>query len=407
MLPISRASLVYGSNDGGRNVHDDHVEMRTQMLLVGAHLNLKPHQIRNTGKWLIMPGDIEGHLSEEDGRLYVIDAARMFPPSAPSAGRRVSLYNLLRPEFVRQNPAPLSSDAFFRWGDPDNQHQKHNSEVEQATHRLLSVIIPNFASSLTECPEPDALVALLHKNGINLRYLGLVHAHCGSAVVRLGLLREMVARTFKCYFHDQLRNMRVEGEQDFAHRAVLLFNVLFSAPQLAESVRFWHDLGRQLKSKYKVPLDPSHCCSVLDENGRDLLYVRLQQLTGVLFRVSHPPSHAQPFSFRAIQALLPIIKAVKLPPALSLDQYEAQYDAELRAREAALGTSGHPALVNLLLNMARVARWKGNEENARELTQRALTISLREAGVDEERLQDIQKLVLQVSGLVQGRGSLK
>ena len=95
------------------------------------------------------------------------------------------------------------------------------------------------------------------------------------------------------------------------------------------------------------------------------------------------------------------MKAVKLPPALSLEQYEAQYAAELRAREVALGTTGHPALINLLLNMARVARWKGNEEEARGFTQRALTISLREVGVDEERLLEMQRLVLQVSGIVQ------
>lgn len=400
VLPISRASLVYGSNDGGRNVHDDHAEMRNQMTLVGAHLNLKPHQIRNTGKWLIMPGDIEGHLSEEDGRLYVIDAARMFPPSAPVGGRRVSLYNLLRPELVRQNPVALSSDAFYRWGDPDNQ-MLHNKDVEQATVRLLRVVVPSFAATLTDAVEADALVALLHQHGINLRCLGLVHAHCASVAARSALLREMVARTWKCHFHDQLRTMRIDSEQDFAHRAVLLFNTLFAAPEAKESAVFWLELGRQLRRKYQVPLDPAHCITALEGSGRQLLYVRLQQLTGVLFRVSHPPSHAQPFSFRALKALVPIVKAVKLPPALSLEQYEAQYAAELRARETALGTTGHPALINLLLNMARVARWKGNEEEARGFTQRALTISLREAGVDEERLLEMQRLVLQVSGIVQ------
>jgi hypothetical protein len=37
------------------------------------------------------------------------------------------LYRLLRPELVKQNPVPLSSDAFSRWGL--HRAAQHNKEV--------------------------------------------------------------------------------------------------------------------------------------------------------------------------------------------------------------------------------------------------------------------------------------
>ena len=62
------------------------------------------------------PGDIEGHMGR-DGRFYVVDTARLFPPRTPTPGARgCILYRLLRPELVRKFGRPLSSDAFSRVG---------------------------------------------------------------------------------------------------------------------------------------------------------------------------------------------------------------------------------------------------------------------------------------------------
>lgn len=89
-------------------------------------LNLKPHKsgLNATEKDPDMwgPGDIEGHLGR-DGRYYLLDFSRACPPECPLPNQPMEkgslFFKLLRPELVRGNRAPLSSDALTRWGMND------------------------------------------------------------------------------------------------------------------------------------------------------------------------------------------------------------------------------------------------------------------------------------------------
>lgn len=56
------------------------------------------------------------------------------------------LYRLLRPELVRSNPVPLSSDAFSKW--PIEDAHSHNIEVMEATRRLETEVLPDCAAFL-------------------------------------------------------------------------------------------------------------------------------------------------------------------------------------------------------------------------------------------------------------------
>jgi hypothetical protein len=56
------------------------------------------------------------------------------------------LYRLLRPEFIKTNAVPLSSDAFSPADRNDPERLIHRQEVNEATARLFNVVIPNFAS---------------------------------------------------------------------------------------------------------------------------------------------------------------------------------------------------------------------------------------------------------------------
>ena len=71
--------------------------------------------LKGEPKFIYGPTDIEGHMGK-DGRSYVLDFQRVFPPESPAEGepRRSVLYNLLRPEFVAKYPNPLSSDALSK-----------------------------------------------------------------------------------------------------------------------------------------------------------------------------------------------------------------------------------------------------------------------------------------------------
>ena len=43
ILPISRDTIIYGSNDGGKTVHDSSPEFRARMKRAGEQLNIKGH----------------------------------------------------------------------------------------------------------------------------------------------------------------------------------------------------------------------------------------------------------------------------------------------------------------------------------------------------------------------------
>lgn len=112
ILPV--AELIYGSCDGGRHVYAVDDEMNDKMQLLGQRLHLKPHLAGSTGFSQAMiygPADIEGHRGDDD-RFYLLDFQRLMPPEWPiEKGSPAHLFRLLRPEFVKSYPIPLSSDA--------------------------------------------------------------------------------------------------------------------------------------------------------------------------------------------------------------------------------------------------------------------------------------------------------
>jgi len=76
--------------------------------------------------------------------------ARLFPTQAKPKGPSEMLSKLLRPELVRSNPVPLSSDAFSGFQKYDPDRSQHNREVFEATKRLMKEVIPSLARSLVK-----------------------------------------------------------------------------------------------------------------------------------------------------------------------------------------------------------------------------------------------------------------
>eukprot|EP01129_Flabellula_baltica_P006764 TRINITY_DN2573_c0_g2_i1.p1 TRINITY_DN2573_c0_g2~~TRINITY_DN2573_c0_g2_i1.p1 ORF type:complete len:697 (-),score=131.22 TRINITY_DN2573_c0_g2_i1:3499-5589(-) len=79
--PLSEHSLKYGSQDGGKTVHDDHPEVRNLITKLCQELNLKKHCVGDN-KEMYGPVDLEAHLGD-DNRCYILDTARLFPPFPP------------------------------------------------------------------------------------------------------------------------------------------------------------------------------------------------------------------------------------------------------------------------------------------------------------------------------------
>ena len=137
LLPITQSTLVHGSADAGKTVqHSESV--RRKLRKVAQALNLREHCVCNDpSKKFDTPVDLEAH-EGTDGRLYLVDFGRLFPPQDPHVlfeGRNRHLYQLLRPEFVARYPRPLCSDAFSSFLDKGgaDQAQEINKDVCHTT----------------------------------------------------------------------------------------------------------------------------------------------------------------------------------------------------------------------------------------------------------------------------------
>jgi hypothetical protein len=296
LLPISgNDTLIYGSSDGGRTVQDSDPHFNQLMERAGKLLNLRPHLCgREDPKMLAMPIDVEGHVTlkfrtkgslAENGSLapsgfgavkpssakpsdlpslegsktstattesykrsyVVLDLARLFPAQMPlvppekGSKHRSYLYELLRPEYVKSYPVPLSSDAFSPFNLTDPNAKSINEDVANACHKLVTLRIPQFAaflekgtlSGLTPASELDCsrFVSLMHRQGINIRFLGVVRKCLSFQKTRRIALTEMVARVIKDKLNQTLRSttetVQLPVDEPYREVVVEYLNKLF------------------------------------------------------------------------------------------------------------------------------------------------------------------------------------
>lgn len=118
-----------GTCDGGKSYRYDDALLVDKLARMGKQLNLAPHTV--SGKLFYGPADLEGHVGT-DGRRYLLDFSRTFPPVPPTASHRLGhLFRLFRPEFVRTYPHPLCSDGFSNFLAAD-EADAHNATLRCA-----------------------------------------------------------------------------------------------------------------------------------------------------------------------------------------------------------------------------------------------------------------------------------
>ncbi|ELR11467.1 uncharacterized protein ACA1_122080 [Acanthamoeba castellanii str. Neff] len=89
ILPINNTTIQYGSCDAGQTVYADDPRLNEMMEQAGRKMKLQGHYVGVPGgmrRKLYAPVDIEGHKGL-DGRYYVVDFARTFPPERPSPAK--------------------------------------------------------------------------------------------------------------------------------------------------------------------------------------------------------------------------------------------------------------------------------------------------------------------------------
>jgi len=270
LLPLD--SLIYGTKDAGRSVHSSHEGFNHLMRKACKKMNLVEHHagLYEPPTKLWSAADLEGHIGK-DGRLYLLDFSRTWPPAKPDKSIPGShLYRLLRPEFVMSYPIPLCPDAYSAFIKHDPNRVAMNKHIEEATIYLTTKMIPkvsnNLAWMIVEAKEKKELehfrlTEQLHSRGINIRYIGLlfstIRGEARFQVCEAVLLCEAIARcvkhTLRAKLRAKMRKMKQPFEAAYRHLIVDYMNVVFGFSPKSE--KHWNTrLKPQLKSKFSVGL---------------------------------------------------------------------------------------------------------------------------------------------------------
>jgi tetratricopeptide (TPR) repeat protein len=315
---IPLASLnepVYGYSLAKKLVVNQQPDVEELMKQVGTLFNLKPHRVNKAV--VDGPGDLRVHLAE-DGRFYVVNTARLFPPVTPVNGLPGSagvLYRHLRPEFLKYHSSrSLTADAFLNWG---SLNPNDNIEVVEATQQLQS-LISGYATaletrytkeniSLSSLDQQLNLSGELHERGINVRSLGKVYTLLvdRSDIIAKFILLEILTRASKHLLLSALRKAARHGEEAFAAAAVF-FTKIFGDGE--DSKLFWQkDIREDLSFRFELTIsDPSSAVS--DDELQALLFKKIQKVSGVQLNVGLSKVVAP----ENVQSIDPRIKAMKM-----------------------------------------------------------------------------------------------
>jgi tetratricopeptide (TPR) repeat protein len=293
LLPLSSHSLRYGSQDAAVTVEKSLPALTQRIEEASSSLNLKLHEAGKDRVVMATAVDIEGHLGR-DGRFYLLDFSRVFPPLTPNRSVVGShLFQMFRPEFVKSFTLfPLCSDAYSNFTAGLKHAKEHAEEIDLASMELLNVSVSNFVAELIARMGEEARIAgtlenfpltqLLHSQGINVRYLGEVVRKMGRHPFGLVVLTHMVARVVKIGFRRTLRSemkrLRVSIDEPYRIAAKDFLNNVFSSS--VESEAYWAtEVPELLNSRFQ--LRPGNW-NAFPKNLKKVLFA-VEQVNGIQF----------------------------------------------------------------------------------------------------------------------------
>jgi tetratricopeptide (TPR) repeat protein len=380
-LPVDKSTLESGSCDAGKTIRHSNQELQDLIQQACGSLNLKRHYVSRQGPATPNDGyglgfaeingpiDLEGHRGY-DGRYYLLDFSRLFPPSkTDNPVHCAHLFQLHRPEFVRRNPVPLCSDALSRFVRGAPQYVEHASELASAEVLMETDIIPAFANMLrgqaSEMYKLVHLVHSLHRQGINVRRIGRLRALLSGTSWSSMLLVEMIARTNKWVIRSLQRSVasgtRLPADVPFKEIAVKHLNVLFG--DSCESKTFWRtEITEQIRVKFGMYALEDHEQSgdglyglfARERSLKCMLFQRLSEMTGLMFSSTTFQTFSTtedafdgpaPFDISHIQTIVPRVKHLTM-----LEHSQAaviKYKADMIRH--------NPARIGEYLRLARLA----------------------------------------------------
>ena len=251
-LPISgHDTLILGSmNAGGEcDVANKDPTFSKMVHQASEAMGLKPHYVTNNrtagGEIEISCCvDLEGHKGK-DGKKYLLDFSRTFPPVFKPVEDRQEydkvwpFYHMFRAEFLLRYKifSLLSPDAYSNFQSPLRPEAKaeNHEEIRQATEFLRTQVVQNVCQALVKNVKSGAAEAtnlslshVFHREGLNMRYVGLVYAKLAKdfySEAMKNVLKELIAealvRSLKNYIRGKWRAADGESNQLDATRDVL------------------------------------------------------------------------------------------------------------------------------------------------------------------------------------------
>jgi tetratricopeptide (TPR) repeat protein len=357
MLPISPKTVIYGSSDCGHRVFQGDDKLIRELKKAAKRQNIKEHMaglhVQTSGN-LFGPIDMEGHVGS-DGRHYLVDFSRVLPPQTPKRNVPMGhLFQLLRPEFVKDYKSPLCSDAFTGFIRGHRGEEDHNREIVEATNHLLVVIIPEFAKELSAMMKEALnkgqhmsnfrLTEMMHRRGINMRFLGVVRHHIIEKAAnwdcQLLLLVEMAARVIKNNLRKRLRekmkSLKLPVDEPYRRLVIDYLNLVFGESDASQA--YWAtEVKTQITVKYVRGLTSAERAaefplktnlsqfSRMDIDGKYIMFMRVQKMSGLKFTTrlnnylkDNPnnwvPRGPQPFDDTDLKTIDPRVKHMNIIP---------------------------------------------------------------------------------------------
>lgn len=188
---------------------------------------------------------------------------------------------------------PLSSDSFSHFGGSDNKTE-HNQENIKATQELY-LFIKQYAIYLDANSSiitiKTNITELLHREGINIRYLGLLRSSVKDTKIKQILLSEMVARVIKNISRDKLRKkmskLKASSLSEDPYKQVIVnFLNLILGWRGEKSKKFWSETVKTNLLKTflsSLSSEEQNNFDIKTQINMYYLFLRISEKTGIKF----------------------------------------------------------------------------------------------------------------------------
>ncbi|KAK6097933.1 hypothetical protein MT418_002020 [Batrachochytrium dendrobatidis] len=342
--------IIAHADIGGLNqvqvVHDLHPEhpilddtATNCMALIGRELNLKQHAVQvNVDRRVQVPlsATSEVHMDSKSKVMYLTSLHEIFPidhyvedgqsrAAELSQGVKtmslchkdllengdsnmsINLNHRLRPEFLTVYQTNLCADGLTPTsGSSRREMEDNDAQVSRASRFLRETWIPGFVRTLDSLDarpfDSASMTGEMHRNGVNMRYLGMVCSLSTIPFIRNLALIEMVARIVKSILRDRIRSailhFKTVGATQIDEQMRSYVTSMFSSVlgNSEKSQRYFEDkICSALKSKFSYQIGYRQ----FNNLHRPALFFAMQYHCGVQF------SDSMDYNFECSTPILP------------------------------------------------------------------------------------------------------